>query len=364
MRPGLRVLCEAGAEACLGEGTLGLSRGVMRCRLPVRTLLRAGAAAPVVARGALRIALEGERASLLVVEGVVQTEGILHPHGNAIESVGCAPWQRVVWPRWTAQEDRDVMRWPTHIGARARDVAGREWAGSERWLIARMLQRVRGFPPLTRTAVLALALERGSAALQVAALRLLHDTECCWLLQIITPLTLSTEDVVAQHALVAWHRGSPRGGMAPAEATEDLRAWTDDWSPREAARARSRARVLAAPWRIAPDERLRGEEALDRGEEPAVNLGDDSDLPPDRSFTDPVVRALAARHAGLIAEASRLNAHLVPRLVGHRREAAELACARGSQVLLDGIPRHWSSAEGAARLAFAYWVPVGGDLFP
>ncbi len=364
LRPGQRILCEEGAVACLGAGTLCVARGVIRCRLRVRTTVQIGAAPPLTARGALRIAERDGIASLLVVEGVVAAGATLHPRGSAIESVRGAPWQRVAWPRWTAQEHRDVMRWPTHIEAHGGVVQCAAWSGNERWLIARMLQHVRSFSPLTRTAVLALALERGSSGLRVAALQLLADAECCWLLQIITPLTLSAEAVVAEQALAAWHRGSPRGGMNPVEVPVDVAAWQSAWSAREEACARRRARPLEQPWRIAPCERLRAEEALERGDESGVVVEGDVDLPPDRSFTDPVVRALVARHAGLLAGASRRHAHLVPGLLGHRREAEELARVRGSQVLCDGIPRHWSSAGLTPRLSFAHWIPLGGELFP
>lgn len=364
VRPGRRILTEAGADLCLCFDAIRVRSGVVRCRLPVRTQLVMGNAECLLARGAFRITMREDLASVLVVEGVVADATTLHPRGNALESASGAAWQRVAWPRWTGQEDADVMRWPAHIEARAMHVRAGEWMSSERWLIARMLQRVREFAPLTRSAVLALALERGSLGLRVATLALLDDAECCWLLHLITPLTLSPDAMLQEQALAAWHRGSPRGGRDPESGSADETSWQGEWSPRDAARARQRSRRLDAPWSNAPEERLRAEEALERGEglpwAPLQGVA----FPRDRCLTDSAVRSLVARHAGLLASAACEQGRASPGLLLHRREAAECARTRGSQILLDGVPRHWSTFGAASCFSHAHWIPMGGDLFP
>jgi hypothetical protein len=381
--PGRRIRAEARASVCIARASLHVRGGVLRCRLPVRTTLTFRGAKPLVVRGDLRVACGEDATVVLVVEGVALDGEVLHPRGTALESSPDGSWQSVVWPRWTAQEAQDVMLWPEHIepvvlGAAAEapqrrdsDHPGRsdetEITGglsAERWILARMLQRVHGFEPLSRTAVLALALERGSAGLRIATLQLLTDGECAWLLQLIAPLTEDPVSQVATCARAAWERGSPRGGARPCETNVDSSAWQAPWSARQLLDALRRARVLAEPWHVEASARLRAEEALDMTADFEPCVDPRGRLGPDRCFTDSTIRLWEASRRRWMQ--TRLHSRGAPSSIDvfTRAQARSRAESARSASWMPGMLRHWSTAGYVPTFSLRHWIPAGGELFP
>jgi hypothetical protein len=276
-----------------------------------------------------------------------------------------------------------VMLWPEHIepvgfgaaaGAAQRGDAAHPERGyetgvtggvsTERWILARMLQRVQAFEPLSRTAVLALALERGSPGLRIATLRLLTDGECAWLLQLIAPLTEDPISQVASYARAAWQRGSPRGGARPCEANVDRSAWQAPWSARQLLGASRRTRVLAEPWHVEASARLRSEEALDQTAdfepcvEPQVRLG------PDRCFTDSTIRLWEAGRRRWMQTRLRSRGAPNPNDLFSRAQARGRAEHARNASWRPGMLRHWSTAGYVPTFSLRHWIPAGGDLFP
>lgn len=384
---GVRLRLAPGAEVCCGRSGVHLLRGTLQVAAPRRLLLRAAASEAFALRGSMRLRVRDGTLQVLLSTGRAEVAGCVQFAGTALESTAQWPMRVVNWPRGLCQESTDIFSWADPVEAVADLRVDECWAAAERWLIAQMLQRGRALPPLQRTAVLMLALERGSPGLQVAALRLLQPCEVAWLSEVLLPLQVSAHEAVQRAALEVLRCGGPFAASnnthlvhADASAAAACTRWWQgaDVAPLTAER-RAVLHFVSQPWLYEHAE-LRGaaEHALD-SETVAFDVPRrlHAQIPCDLSTRDPVLRRLEARRQGLLraAQAQMLCATTTPQLGAlHTRSAAMALCAAmGPSVLRELVPLYGVRVPPTQRnpalieLSLAellhLWVAPGSDVF-
>ncbi|MSR75564.1 MAG: hypothetical protein EXS14_08885 [Planctomycetes bacterium] len=336
---GVRLLLEDDTEVCCAADSLHLQHGTFRVSSPRRIELRAGTLPKIVLHGAARLKLERGTVQLLITAGFAQIGGRVQAAGIALEGDELTGLQVVCWPRGLCQEAEDVFSWPSPVtlcGPRSFDPT---WPATERWLLARMLENASTLPPLQRTAVLLLVLERGSPGLQVACMQMMTASEVAWLSDVLRPMQSASHERVRCSAEDALRWAGPFALPKPNRptATQDWDWWLASRVPAMSAARRAALRFVEQPW-LYDQAELRGaiEEALDTDDfDGPVPKQLHQQMPCDLSVRDVRLRLLEGRRRALLqaAEAQLLDAAArgdEPLQLGalHTRHAARLLQAQ------------------------------------